>query len=67
MKNVGKYWKAVVAFVGPGAVVIGSSLTAGSDGGSKITTGEWVTALIACVVTSAGVYAAKNKPPAGDL
>jgi hypothetical protein len=61
MGNVGKYWKAVVAFVGPGAVVVGSSLAAGSDGGSKITQAEWLTALIACVVTSAGVYAVKNK------
>lgn len=61
MKNVGKYWKAVVGFIAPGVVLIGSSITDASDGGSKITTTEWITALIACVATSAGVYAARNK------
>lgn len=61
MKNVGKYWKAVVGFVAPGVVLIGSSITDASDGGSKITTAEWITALVACVATSAGVYAARNK------
>ena len=61
MNSVGRYAKAVVGFVAPGCVVLGSALADASDGGSKITVAEWVTALIACVVTSAGVYAVKNK------
>jgi hypothetical protein len=60
MKNVGRYYKAVVAFVAPGAVVIGSAVADASTGGAKITTAEWVTALVACVVTSAGVAAVAN-------
>lgn len=59
--NISKYWKAVVGFVAPGAVLIGSAVTVGSDGGTKITMSEWVTALVACVVTSAGVAAVSNK------
>lgn len=62
MNNIGRYAKAVVGFVAPGAVVIGSAITDTSDGGSRITVAEWVTAAIACVVTSAGVYAVRNKP-----
>jgi hypothetical protein len=53
----------VVGFVVPGAVIIGSSVTSGSDGGSHITTAEWVTAIVACLVTSGGVAAATNAPP----
>lgn len=63
MNTVGRYWKAVVGFVAPGAVIIGSAVTETSDGGSRITTAEWVTALVACVITSAGVAAVANKPP----
>ena len=32
MSNIGNYWKAVVGFVAPGAVVIGSAVMDGSDG-----------------------------------
>ena len=62
--KIAPYWKAVVGFITPGLVVIGSSLADSSEGGSKITTGEWVSALIAMFATSAAVYAAKNKPKA---
>ena len=61
--KIAQYWKAVVGFVVPGAVIIGSAVTAGSDGGSHITAAEWVTAVVACVVTSGGVAAATNAPP----
>ena len=60
--NIARYWKAVVGFVVPGAVIIGSSVTTGSDGGSHITFAEWVTAAVACVVTSGGVAVAENAP-----
>lgn len=62
MKGIGKYWKAIAGFVAPGAVALGAALTAGSDGGTSITTTEWISAGIACVVTSAAVYRVQNKP-----
>ena len=60
--DIGRYAKAVVGFIAPGCVVIGSAITVASDGGSAITVAEWVTAGIACVVTAAGVYVVRNKP-----
>ena len=64
MSKVQPYLKAVVAFIAPGAVIIGASVTEASVGGTTITTGEWITAAVACVVTAAGVYAAPWKPTA---
>ena len=61
-KNIPKYWKAVVGFAAPAAVVIASAATSGSDGGSSITKAEWVTAVCAAVITAAGVGFAKNRP-----
>ena len=61
--SIGKYWKAVVGFVAPGAVVVGSAVMDGSVGGSNITTSEWITAGVACVVTAAGVAAVRNNNP----
>ena len=55
-----RYWKAIVAFVAPGAVLIGSAVLESSPGGSSITTAEWVTAAVACVVTSSTVAAKSN-------
>ena len=62
MKNIGTYAKAIVGFVAPGLVTLGAALTNASDGGKAITQTEWLGALIACVVTAAGVYAVKNTP-----
>jgi hypothetical protein len=55
------YLKALVAFIAPGAVVIGASVTEASVGGTAITAGEWITAAVACIVTAAGVYAVPNR------
>lgn len=60
VNNIPRYAKAVVGFIVPGAVILGSSVTSGSDGGSHITAAEWVTALVACVVTSGGVAVTRN-------
>lgn len=62
MNRIAPYWKAVVAFIAPGAVLLGGAVLEGSDGGSVITGSEIVTALVACVVTAAGVYRADNAP-----
>ncbi len=76
MPNLAQYWKAILGFIVPGVVTLGSAITDGSDGGSRITATEWVTALIACVLTAGAVAAKANAPqvagpqpgqfPAGD-
>jgi hypothetical protein len=63
MSKISQYWKGILAFVGPGAVIIGSSVLEGSDGGTAITTAEWVTAAVACVVTGGLVTAKANANP----
>ncbi|RJU01968.1 hypothetical protein D6T65_04940 [Arthrobacter frigidicola] len=60
MNRFAPYLKAIVAFVAPGAVILTGAVTAASLGGEAITQGEWVTALCATVITSAGVYAVPN-------
>jgi uncharacterized membrane protein len=60
--KITSYAKAIVGFLAPGVVVIGSSLADASDGGSQITTFEIVSALIACLVTGGFVYAVPNRP-----
>lgn len=53
-------WKSVIGFILPGAVIVGSAVTSESAGGSHITGAEWVTAVVACIVTAGGVYAVPN-------
>lgn len=59
--TLGRYWKAVIGFIAPGATIIGYAVTEASDQGSVITQGEFITALVACIVTAGGVAAASNK------
>jgi hypothetical protein len=61
INRISPYWKSVVGFVAPGAVLVGSAVTDASQGGSTITTAEWVTAVVACVVTAAAVYRVPNE------
>lgn len=61
-----RMWKAILGFITPGAVVIGASLLEASDGGSTITSTEWKTALVAMVITAAGVYRVENAPKVAD-
>jgi hypothetical protein len=56
------YFKAVVAFIAPGAVVLTSAVTEGSAGGVAVTPGELITAACATVITAAAVYATPNRP-----
>lgn len=62
MSQLGHYWKAILGFVTPGLVILGTSITAGSDGGTRVTSTEWVTIAIACVATG-GLVAAKANTP----
>lgn len=70
VKNLPQYWKAVAGFLAPGASIIGLSVLPGSDGGTSITQAEWISAVVAAIVTSAAVGATGNadkpKPPDGE-
>lgn len=59
--KVRPYWKAIVGFVAPGAVVLTSAVLEGSAGNEAITQGEWVTAVCACFITGAGVFFKANR------
>jgi len=58
-----QYWKAILGFIVPGAVIIGSAVTSNSDGGTTITSSEWVTAIVAMIVTGGAVAAKANAVP----
>jgi hypothetical protein len=64
LTKIAPYYKAIVGFAAPGAVLITAAVQEASPGNSAITTAEWVTAVCACVVTAAGVYSAPWKPKA---
>lgn len=64
MNPLAPYFKAVVGFVAPAAVVLTSAVQSASAGGEAITGGEWVTAICATIITGAGVYAVPNAPAA---
>lgn len=55
------YWKAVMGFLAPAAVVLTASVLEGSAGGESITQGEWITAACAAVVTAGAVGLKGNK------
>ena len=61
-RYVAPYWKAVMAFIVPGAtLLLNSALNMSSDGGTTVTGSEWFAAILTCIVTSGAVYAVKNK------
>lgn len=60
LDKIAPYWKAVLGFIAPGAIVIASSVMEGSAGGVDITQGEWITAICSAVITGAGVYGVRN-------
>lgn len=61
MNALAPYFKAVVGFIAPGAVILTSAVQENSAGGELITGGEWVTAICATIITGAAVYAVPNK------
>lgn len=63
MDKIRPYLKALFGFLTPGATVLGLAVTEGSQGNEHITAGEWVTALVACVVTGSLVFAVPNRDP----
>jgi hypothetical protein len=62
MDAIAPYWKAVMGFLSPAAAIIISSVLETSDGGTRITSSEWITALATAVLTAGTVYVARNRP-----
>ncbi len=62
MDAIAPYWKAVMGFFAPAATIIVASVLETSDGGTRITSSEWITALATSVITAGAVYAKGNKP-----
>lgn len=60
MDKIDQARKAVAALLVPALVVIIAALLDGSDGGSRVTTSEWLTALVASLTASGTVYAVRN-------
>jgi hypothetical protein len=50
---LGEFLGALLAFVAPGAAVLGAAVLTSSAAGERISGGEWVTAAVAAVVASA--------------
>ncbi len=65
MDKITPYLKTVFGFLTPGAVILGSAVTEASDGGANVTQAEWITALVACIITGSLVFAVPNKDPRG--
>lgn len=53
---MGRYWKAVMAFLAPGATLL---IIDSTDG---FTWGDLAVAGLTCIVSAAAVYAVPNKP-----
>lgn len=60
IEKVSPYYKAVMGFIAPAAVVLVSAVTEASAGGADITSAEWITAACAAVLVAAGVYSVPN-------
>lgn len=63
MEKIAPYYKAVVAFLVPFLTQIVAALATQSDGGSSITTSEWLTALLTSLAAGGVVFAVPNKDP----
>lgn len=50
---LGDFLHALIAFVAPGAAVLGAGVLSASPAGESLTPGEWVTAAVATLVASA--------------
>lgn len=52
---VGAFTSSLLAFLAPGAAVVGTAVLVTSESGTTITAGEWVAAAVAAVVTGAAI------------
>jgi hypothetical protein len=63
MNAIAPYYKAVTALLVPFLTAIGAALLETSDGGSKIMTNEWVTAVVIGLLAGGTVFAVPNQDP----
>ena len=63
MNAIAPYYKAVAAFVVPFLTAIIAALLETSDGGSKVMTNEWLTAIVAALLAGGVVFAVPNLDP----
>jgi hypothetical protein len=61
--KVAPYYKAVTGLAVPFLGSVGFALTSGSDGGSAVTTGEWVQSVVLGLVGGGAVFSIPNKDP----
>jgi hypothetical protein len=63
LEKVAPYYKAVTGFAVPFLGSVGFALTAGSEAGSAVTTGEWVQSVVLGLVGGGAVFSVPNKDP----
>lgn len=63
LDKVAPYYKAVTGLAVPFLGSVGFALAAGSDGGSAVTTGEWVQAVVLGLVGGGATFSIPNKDP----
>ena len=61
--SAARYAKAFTAFVSAFAVPFAGALTESSDSGNTVTSGEWITAVVAGLVGGFAVAAVPNRKP----
>jgi hypothetical protein len=52
--------KAIAGLLVPGLTVLGTAVLDGSDGGSRITTAEWIAVVVASLAAGGAVYVVRN-------
>lgn len=65
MDKLKPYAKAFAAFLVPFAGQVVAAMQDGSQGGSTITSTEWVTAVLTSLVASGAVFGIPNRDPLG--
>lgn len=63
MDKIAPYYKAVAGFLVPLLTQLLAAVQNGSDGGSKITTAEWLTAILTSLAAGGVVFMIPNKDP----
>ena len=66
MEKIAPYYKAVTGLLVPFLGSLGTALLSDSAGGSSITAGEWLSAIVIGLVAGGTVFAVPNKDPEGE-
>lgn len=66
MDKIAPYYKAVTALLVPFLTSVGAALMESSDGGTNITTNEWISAVVVGLIAGGAVFAIPNKDPLAE-